>query len=48
MKRLLTLMLVVSVMSVLGCRNETKSYVYQGKCLRFSPADHTLEPMPVT
>jgi hypothetical protein len=44
MKRLFILVLAVSVMSVLGCRDESnKSYVYQGKCLRFSEADLVLE-----
>jgi len=43
MKRLFILGLVISVMSVLGCHAESKSYVYQGKCLRFSAADQTLE-----
>jgi hypothetical protein len=44
MKRLFILVLAVSVMSALGCRNESnKSYVYQGKCLRFSEADRVLE-----
>jgi len=43
MKRLFMPVLVVLVMSALGCSNESKGYVYQGKCLRFSAADHVLE-----
>jgi hypothetical protein len=43
MKRLFIPVLVVLVMSALSCRNESKSYVYQGECLRFSAADKILE-----
>ena len=43
MKRLFIPVLVVLVMSALSCSNESKSHVYQGKCLRFSAADKILE-----
>jgi len=43
MKRLFVSVLVVMVMSALGCSDRSKSYVYQGECLRFSAADKILE-----
>jgi hypothetical protein len=43
MKRLFVSVLLVVVMSALGCSDRSKSYVYQGECLRFSATDQILE-----
>jgi hypothetical protein len=40
--RLITI-LVIAAVTALGCSNGTKSRVYQGVCLKYSPIDQILE-----
>jgi hypothetical protein len=40
--RLITI-LVIAAVTALGCSNGTKSRVYQGVCLKYSPTDQILE-----